>query len=71
MVRTPLGDYRPDWALVRESDGRVYLVVETKGTTDVKALPDSERLRVKCGKQHFEECLDVKYKLARTADDIL
>jgi len=71
MVKTPLGDYRPDWALVRESDGRVYLVVETKGTTDVKALPDSERLRVKCGEQHFEHCLDVKYKLARTVDDIV
>jgi type III restriction enzyme len=71
MVKTPLGDYRPDWALVRDRDGRVYLVVETKGTTDIKALPDSERLRVKCGKQHFEQCLNVEYKLARTVDDIV
>lgn len=71
LVKTPLGDYRPDWALVRESDGRVYLVVETKGTTDRKALPDAERLRIKCGERHFENCLNVPYKLAKSVEDIV
>jgi type III restriction enzyme len=70
LVKTPLGDYRPDWALVRESDGRVYLVVETKGTTDRKMLPDAERLRIKCGERHFEKCLNVPYKLATTVEDL-
>ena len=70
LVKTPLGDYRPDWALVRESDGRVYLVVETKGTTDRKTLPDTERLRIKCGERHFEKCLRVPYILANTVDDL-
>ncbi|MBI2512560.1 MAG: DEAD/DEAH box helicase family protein [Opitutae bacterium] len=70
LVKTPLGDYRPDWALVRESDGRVYLVVETKGTTDRKTLPDAERLRIKCGERHFEKCLNVPYKLATTVEDL-
>jgi len=69
-VRTPLGDYRPDWALVRESNGRVYLVVETKGTTDAKALTDGERLKVRCGWRHFEDCLEVPYVIATTPDDI-
>ncbi len=71
LVKTPLGDYRPDWALVRESDGRVYLVVETKGTTDRKQLPDAERLRIKCGERHFENCLHVPYRLAKTVEDIV
>jgi type III restriction enzyme len=71
LVKTPLGDYRPDWALVRESDGRVYLVVETKGTTDRKKLPDAERLRIKCGERHFEKCLNVPYQLANTVDDLV
>lgn len=71
LVKTPLGDYRPDWALVRESDGLVYLVVETKGTTDRKTLPDSERLRIKCGERHFEKCLNVPYKLAMSVDDVI
>lgn len=70
LVKTPLGDYRPDWALVRESDGRVYLVVETKGTTDHKKLPPSERLRIKCGSRHFEKCLGVPYKLAASVGDL-
>lgn len=70
VVKTPLGDYRPDWAIVRERDGKVYLVVETKGTTDQKTLPDAERLRIKCGERHFDGCLNVPYKLAKTVKDL-
>ncbi len=70
VVKTPLGDYRPDWAIVRERDGKVYLVVETKGTIDQKALPDAERLRIKCGERHFDGCLKVPYKLAKTVSDL-
>ncbi len=71
LVKTPLGDYRPDWAIVRERDGRVYLVAETKGTTDIKSLASKESLRIKCGKRHFEDCLQVPYKVATTLQDIL
>jgi restriction endonuclease len=49
----------------------VYLVIETKGTTDRKTLPDSERLRIKCGERHFEKCLSVPYKLAMSVDDVI
>lgn len=69
-VETPLGSYNPDWAIVRESDGKVYLVAETKGTIDRKTLPDGERLRIKCGQRHFEDCLKVPYKLAVTPRDL-
>ncbi len=70
-VDTPLGGYNPDWAIVRESDGRVYLVAETKGTTDVKTLASKEALRIKCGRRHFEDCLQVSYKVATTLQDVL
>jgi type III restriction enzyme len=70
VVKTPLGDYRPDWAIVRERDGKVYLVAETKGTKDRKALPDAERLRTKCGERHFGHCLKVPYKLATQVSDL-
>ncbi|HVU16031.1 MAG TPA: DEAD/DEAH box helicase family protein [Candidatus Didemnitutus sp.] len=70
VVKTPLGDYRPDWAVVRESDNRVYLVIETKGSKDLKQLPDSERWKVKCGEQHFYDCLGVSYKVATEASDL-
>ena len=69
-VETPLGSYNSDWAIVRESDGKVFLVAETKGTKDQKQLPDAERLRIKCGSRHFERCLEVPYKLVVTAKDL-
>lgn len=70
-VETPLGGYNPDWAIVRESDGRVYLVAETKGVTDIKTLAAKEALRIKCGRRHFEDCLQVPYKVATTLADTL
>jgi restriction endonuclease len=54
--------------IVRESAGKVYLVVETKGTIDRKALPGTKRLRIKCGERHFEKCLRVPYRLATVRD---
>ena len=56
-VETPLGTYNPDWAIVKETDGdppRLYLVRETKGTTDPTKLRSSEWSKIRCGKAHFE-----------------
>jgi len=40
LVPTPLGNYNPDWAIVRnEHDGdHLYLVRETKGTDQIGNL---------------------------------
>ena len=56
-VETPLGTYNPDWAIVREEpDGqnKVYLVRETKGTTDWFKIPEIQRKKIQCGKAHFK-----------------
>lgn len=56
-VETPLGTYNPDWAIVREEpDGlhKVYLVRETKGTTQWHQIPDAQRQKTQCGKAHFK-----------------
>ena len=56
-VETPLGTYNPDWAIVREEpDGqnKVYLVRETKGTTDWLKIPELQRKKIQCGKAHFQ-----------------
>jgi type III restriction enzyme len=70
-VETPLGSYNPDWAAVRGSDGRVYLVAETKGTPDIKALAAKEALPVNRGRRHFEDCLQVGYKVVTNLEDAL
>ncbi|WP_375417729.1 DEAD/DEAH box helicase family protein [uncultured Hymenobacter sp.] len=59
LIPTPLGKYRPDWAIVLEGDQRVYFVVETKGTAgqtepiDQQSLRGKEGLKIACGVQHF------------------
>ena len=54
IVKTPIGDYNPDWAIVAEHDNKVYLVRETKGTLDDEKRRTSENQKIKCGKKHFE-----------------
>ncbi|MFO0803712.1 MAG: DEAD/DEAH box helicase family protein [Gemmataceae bacterium] len=72
-VRTPVGNYNPDWALVwqqtdqfGEEGDKLYLVRETKGTD----MYSSEAQKVKCGKRHFEGGLGVDYKVVQTADQL-
>jgi type III restriction enzyme len=69
-IPTPLGEYNPDWAIVREDgDERiVYLVCETKG--DLNNLRDDERNRITCGKAHFKE-LEVPFIAATSLDGVL
>jgi len=56
MIDTPIGTYNPDWAVLFEKNGeqKLYFVIETKGTTSLFDLRGSERLKVHCGRRHFE-----------------
>jgi type III restriction enzyme len=55
-IETPIGTYNPDWAVYLEHDGdkKLYFVLETKGTTILDDLRNPERLKILCGKAHFE-----------------
>jgi type III restriction enzyme len=52
-ISTPLGTYNPDWAVVLESDTRVYFVTETKSTTVKDLRRPTENLKIECGYKHF------------------
>lgn len=54
-VPTPVGDYNPDWAIVKHEDGqdRVYMIRETKGTTTESLLRPSEAYKIESAKKHF------------------
>lgn len=54
-VKTPLGPYNPDWAILLEKFGqeRLYFIVETKGSTASEDLRPTELAKIKCGKKHF------------------
>ena len=76
-VPTPVGTYNPDWAIVKEDRDAhknlretLYLVAETKSTTDLTELRRREERKIRCGEKHFGDALDVDYKVVASADEI-
>ncbi len=78
-VRTPVGEYNPDWAIVweqRDEHGHVsgkpllYLVRETKNTTKISELRPDERRKIVCGRKHFEDALETDYDVVTTTTDM-
>ena len=69
-IRTPVGTYNPDWAIVRETeDGQtVYLVSESKG--DLNNLRDAEKVQIECGKAHFD-ALGVPFVKVTSIDQVV
>lgn len=55
-IKTPLGTYNPDWALLLQQDGKdkLYFIVETKGSTAAEDLRPTELAKIRCGEKHFE-----------------
>ena len=76
-VRTPLGSYNPDWAVLVEEDGmqRLYFVVETKSSLFTGDLRDKESAKIECGKAHFQALAvgenPARYVVARSVNDFL
>lgn len=54
-VPTPVGDYNPDWAILKQEDGedRIYMIRETKSTSQDSLLRPTEVTKIKCGTKHF------------------
>lgn len=59
-IATPIGKYRPDWAVVFKGEKKVYFVAETKSAG--QELRGSEKLKIDCGLAHFKNFEDVVYK---------
>ncbi len=68
-IDTPVGQYIPDWAIVKHDDDTVYMVRETKGNKDYLKLRTSEADKINCGKKHFE-ALDVPFDVVVSAKDV-
>ncbi|MFH1288040.1 MAG: DEAD/DEAH box helicase family protein [bacterium] len=66
-IKTPIGDYNPDWALIKKNEKTIYFVAETK--SEGQELKISEERKIKCGIAHFNEFEDVIYgRVAKVAD---
>ncbi|MCS4536499.1 DEAD/DEAH box helicase family protein [Corynebacterium sp. HS2168-gen11] len=55
-IPTPVGDYNPDWAIIKIEDGieRLYLVRETKSSHDPMKRRPSENAKIAAAIKHFE-----------------
>lgn len=67
-IKTPLGNYNPDWALIKKNEKTVYFVAETKSKG--QELKTSEKRKIKCGHAHFKEFDDVKYNQVSTVGEL-
>ena len=55
-VPTPVGDYNPDWAIIKDVEGenRIYMIRETKSTHDRNKRRPSENARIDAAVEHFK-----------------
>ena len=67
-IKTPIGDYNPDWALIKKNEKTVYFVAETKSAG--QELRTSEKRKIKCGHAHFEEFDGVEYRPVTTVSEL-
>lgn len=73
-IRTPLGPYNPDWAIVYNENNaqKLYFIIETKGNINSDQLRPHERAKILAGEKHFV-ALDtgIIFKKATKFKDIL
>ena len=69
VVDTPVGQYNPDWAIVKHHDTTVYMVRETKSTKDFRKLRTLEADKVRCGEKHFN-ALGVPFDVVVSASEV-
>lgn len=76
VIKTPIGNYNPDWALIKREEGdetKIYFVAETKSATaaqDHNLLRESERMKIKCGEKHFAEFSEVRFRVVGRVGDL-
>lgn len=70
-IKTPLGEYNPDWAITVNTDGKkeTYYVIETKGSTKQKELRQREKDKISCAYKHFDLISDVDYEYFVSYED--
>ncbi|MCT1369956.1 DEAD/DEAH box helicase family protein [Corynebacterium mucifaciens] len=64
-IPTPVGDYNPDWAIIKIEDSvdRLYLVRETKSSQDPLKRRPSENAKITAAMKHFD-AIGVNYEVS-------
>ena len=76
-IPTPLGNYNPDWAVVKQNGEKAYFVAETKNTgqgiqngVDESRLREDEQLKIQCARACFEKVQEVEYRVAEKLEEL-
>ena len=76
-IPTPLGNYNPDWAVVKQNGEKAYFVAETKNTgkgiqngVDESRLREDEQLKIQCARACFEKVQEVDYRVAEKLEEL-
>ena len=71
-IKTPLGPYNPDWAIVKEEEEgfKMYFVAETKGSVLEEDQRGKEKQKIECGKAHFDTIDGVEYRVVTNAGQL-
>ncbi|HVA19494.1 MAG TPA: hypothetical protein VMU55_04910 [Solirubrobacteraceae bacterium] len=69
-VDTPIGSYNPDWAIVFGDSERVYLVRETRGSTDPEEIRGREETKIRCATRHFA-AIGVDYAVTSSVENMI
>jgi type III restriction enzyme len=69
-VRTPVGEYSPDWAMLvqEEAADKLYLVRETKDTLNLDDLDWDEAMRIRFATRHFASAPNGPVDYGRATD---
>jgi len=67
-IQTPIGNYNPDWALIKKNEKTIYFVAETKSAG--QELKISEKRKIKCGHAHFNEFEGVEYRQVSSVGEL-
>lgn len=76
QIETPVGPYNPDWAVAYKNDRVLYFVAETKKTGNgdhvrLDLLRPIEDLRIECGKRHFKNFEEVRFKVVSSLTELI
>ncbi len=76
VIKTPIGNYNPDWALIKREEGdetKIYFVAETKSRQqidDTKKLRPYEEMKIHCGEKHFAAFGNVTFQAISSVTEL-
>ena len=70
VIKTPIGEYRPDWALVFKGKKKLYFVAETKSGLREADMRSKEWQKIHCGYRHFGEFEGVEFRHLKELKDL-